>query len=107
MKGLGDLVAVITKYTGIRWVVDKVFTALGKDCGCTARQKRWNKLLPFASSNSEEDTIINKLLSSEETCVVCSSPVDIDVDLQVDQRAYYVQGAGQVCEKCYHNIMLP
>ena len=57
MKGLGDLVAVITKYTGIRFVVDKVFSILGRDCGCSARQDAWNKAVPFSHETlTEEET---------------------------------------------------
>jgi hypothetical protein len=37
---LGDLVYYITKYTGIRWVVKKIW---GDDCGCDERRIRWNK----------------------------------------------------------------
>lgn len=54
MKGLGDLVAVFTKYTGIRFIVDKIFKALDKDCGCSARQDYLNKAVPFSKETFEE-----------------------------------------------------
>lgn len=44
MRGLGDLVEVITEKTGIKKAVEKV---TGKDCGCGKRRDRLNKLLPF------------------------------------------------------------
>lgn len=42
---LGEIVFVITKYTGIRWIVKKVTKLLGKDdCGCDKRRKKWNDI---------------------------------------------------------------
>ena len=37
---LGDLVYYITYYTGIRWVVKKIW---GEDCGCEERQRKMNE----------------------------------------------------------------
>lgn len=42
--GLGDKIEAVTKATGIKKVVDTVFDALGKDCGCEARKKKLNEL---------------------------------------------------------------
>jgi len=38
---LGDLVYYITYYTGIRWIVKKIW---GKDCGCDKRRDKWNDI---------------------------------------------------------------
>lgn len=38
---LGDLVFYITKYTGIRWIVKKIW---GEDCGCDERRESWNDI---------------------------------------------------------------
>jgi len=38
---LGDLVYHITYYTGIRWIVKKIW---GEDCGCDKRQEEWNDI---------------------------------------------------------------
>tara|TARA_B100000519_G_C14253138_1_gene443543 strand:+ start:2999 stop:3682 length:684 start_codon:yes stop_codon:yes gene_type:complete len=46
-RGLGDTVAKITKATGIKKVVDSVFGAMNKDCGCKERQSKLNKLFPY------------------------------------------------------------
>ena len=43
--GLGDTVEKITKATGIKSVVDKVFDALGQDCGCDKRKEKMNKMV--------------------------------------------------------------
>jgi len=38
---LGDIVATITKYTGIAWVVKKIW---GEDCGCEERKSFLNRI---------------------------------------------------------------
>tara|TARA_R100000541_G_scaffold10644_2_gene18615 strand:+ start:1069 stop:1203 length:135 start_codon:yes stop_codon:yes gene_type:complete len=39
---LGDLIELITKYTGIKWLVKKIFK--GKDCGCEKRKEDLNDI---------------------------------------------------------------
>ena len=46
-KGLGDTVAKITKFTGIKSVVE----AITEDCGCEARQKGLNGVVPYDGKN--------------------------------------------------------
>ena len=38
---LGDLVYYITYYTGIRWIVKKIWR---EDCGCDKRRDEWNDI---------------------------------------------------------------
>lgn len=48
MKGLGDLVARITKFLYIDKIVEKIAHILGyEDCGCTRRKNTLNRLFPF------------------------------------------------------------
>ncbi len=42
--GLGDLIYYITKYTGIKWLVDKYHNHWGTDCGCDDRRKKLNEI---------------------------------------------------------------
>lgn len=49
-KGLGDVVANITKATGIDKVVKFI---AGDDCGCDERRKKWNKIPMFKNSKPE------------------------------------------------------
>ena len=49
IKGLGDIVALVTKYTGIKWVVKKIW---GEDCGCDERQEKLNKVFPINKPQS-------------------------------------------------------
>ena len=46
IRGLGDVIEVITKATGIKAIVEKVSDVLGVDCGCDDRRERLNNLLP-------------------------------------------------------------
>ena len=42
---LGDLVEVITTYTGIKWIVKKLTKWFGyEDCGCDKRKAQLNSL---------------------------------------------------------------
>jgi len=41
---LGDLIERITYYTGIKWLVKKIF---GKNCGCDKRQEQLNDIELF------------------------------------------------------------
>jgi len=45
--GLGDVVESITEATGIKKVVEEVSDALGVDCGCDARKRALNEMLPL------------------------------------------------------------
>jgi hypothetical protein len=38
---LGNLIEIITRYTGIKWIVKKLF---GEDCGCKERQDKLNDI---------------------------------------------------------------
>jgi hypothetical protein len=47
-KGLGDTIEKITIATGIKSIVHKVATAVGKkDCGCNKRKEALNKAFPY------------------------------------------------------------
>jgi len=48
VKGLGDIIFIITKYTGIKWLVKKIW---GDDCGCDERQEILNDLVSFEDKN--------------------------------------------------------
>ena len=50
-SGLGDTIEKITKATGVKKVVNKVFDKLGKDCGCDDRKKSLNIAFPYNKPN--------------------------------------------------------
>lgn len=39
-----------------------------------------------------------------EKCVVCNEDTRIPVTMDVSLRATYIEGAGQLCVKCYKDI---
>lgn len=41
---LGNLIELITKYTGIKWLVKKVSKVLGVSCGCDKRKEDLNDI---------------------------------------------------------------
>ena len=48
-QGLGDLVAEFTQVTGLDHLAKTYEQVTGKPCGCDARQKALNQLVPFAN----------------------------------------------------------
>ncbi len=46
-RGLGDSIEKVTRATGIKAIVEKGAKAMGKDCGCSKRQKTLNDLFPY------------------------------------------------------------
>ena len=69
VKGVGDVVEIITKVTGIQSAV-KVF--FGEDCGCGKRQDELNKELPFGVAavnciNEEDYTYLKSFFSRRRT----------------------------------------
>ena len=55
-RGLGDTVAKLTKVTGIKKIVKGAFGAMDKDCGCSERQSKLNKLFPYKNSDKPKKT---------------------------------------------------
>lgn len=46
-RGLGDSIHKFTTKTGIKTIVDKVSEGLNVPCGCEARRKALNNLVPY------------------------------------------------------------
>lgn len=44
--------------------------------------------------------------SEIERCVICVKPTEYRADTPIDKRECYVEGAGQLCRKCYFEIYL-
>ena len=39
-----------------------------------------------------------------ECCVRCHRQLDIPVERAIGRRPFYIEGAGQLCSDCYHEI---
>lgn len=37
-----------------------------------------------------------------EICIYCGVETNVPKDLHIDFREYYVEGAGQLCRKCFN-----
>lgn len=38
---------------------------------------------------------------NKETCILCGCVVDLEIRIPIEFRDFYVEGVGQLCEKCY------
>ena len=43
-------------------------------------------------------------LRETEKCLVCGKETGVPKDTNVDDRQYYVVGAGQLCKECYKSL---
>lgn len=39
-----------------------------------------------------------------EKCVLCGEETPYIIDTPIDMRYYYIEGGGQLCEKCYNEM---
>ena len=45
-----------------------------------------------------------KVPGKQERCIICGQVTDMEKDWPVAMRKNYVEGAGQLCRKCYLEI---
>ena len=48
----------------------------------------------------KEVEVINK----REKCVLCKSLTEYFFETPISQRKYFIEGAGQLCEKCFQKL---
>ena len=41
-----------------------------------------------------------------EKCVICGAETPYKISTPIDQREYYVEGSGQICQSCHLNIYI-
>lgn len=46
----------------------------------------------------------NKIHIITEKCVLCGKDIPISIDTHITNRKGYIEGAGQLCKECYHEI---
>ena len=67
--GLGDTVEKISKKTGIKKIVDKVFDKLGTDCGCEARKTKLNSIFRYEKPecfNEEDFNVVHEAIETKK-----------------------------------------
>lgn len=45
--------------------------------------------------------------STTEKCVSCDEQTNVPINENIELRAFYVEGAGQLCERCYNKAYGP
>jgi hypothetical protein len=57
-KGLGDTVAMVTTYTGIKFAIEqaKELGIIG-DCGCNERQEQLNNMFPYGNKGEDSEVL--------------------------------------------------
>jgi uncharacterized protein YlaI len=40
----------------------------------------------------------------KDKCVLCGKETEYDKDTHIDERMWYIEGAGQLCEECWKRI---
>lgn len=43
-------------------------------------------------------------MTQTETCIMCGTDTGVNINESVDFRLYYVEGAGQLCVKCFAEV---
>lgn len=73
-------------------------------------QKIWSKTekedYNTGKKMKKNNTVGKEVMKSKECecCIRCHKHLNIPVELEIDYRPFYVEGAGQLCYDCYHEI---
>ena len=102
MIKLGDLVERITYYTGIKWLVKKIW---GEDCGCEERKEKLNELFRYKkpkclTENEYEqlDIVLNRQRKTE------ISPVEQYAMIKVYNRIFDAKETFTTCGSCLRDL---
>ena len=103
-KGLGDVVAKVTKATGIDEVVKFV---AGEDCGCEERRDKWNKIPLFKRKTpnciKEEDyNYLTKLFSTLRGKI---NPRDYEKVLPIYNYVFKENKRSTSCDPCAAKVI--
>ena len=52
----------------------------------------------------KEDNLLRIKHEKIENCVFCGKETPYTINIHIDYREYYVEGAGQLCKECYDKI---
>lgn len=60
------------------------------------------------NSDRIEDNMMNGKENKEEAeyerCIICGCITQVRRDWDISMRKYYVEGAGQLCKRCFYDI---
>tara|TARA_R100000781_G_scaffold55563_1_gene36142 strand:+ start:29 stop:460 length:432 start_codon:yes stop_codon:yes gene_type:complete len=101
--GLGDTIEKITKATGVKKVVNKVFDKLGKDCGCDDRKKSLNIAFPYNKPNcfnEEEYNYVGDYLNLNTDTVTSEQQTKL---LSIYNRIFNTKDEPTSCGSCFRS----
>ena len=100
-EGVGDTVEKITKATGIKAVVDGVFDALGKDCGCDERKETLNRMFPYNKPNCltlQEHNYLTEFYSQQKNRISAQEQREL---LTIYNRVFNYNDKMTSCGSCF------
>lgn len=100
-EGLGDVVAKVTKATGIDKLVKFV---AGEDCGCDERQQILNKWLPFNKPKcltEDEYVWLNDFFSKSRTSMTMFKIKEM---YAIYNRVFSTELEATTCSSCIRNV---
>lgn len=58
-------------------------------------------------NNGEEKYMENKTKHNDfEKCVICHCETTVRKEENIENREFYIEGVGQLCDKCYYEIYI-
>jgi hypothetical protein len=60
--------------------------------------------LQIADAREIEETSVS---GAFEICVSCGKQTDIPREMDISERSFYIEGAGQLCKDCYYQLYGP
>jgi len=44
------------------------------------------------------------MMEQKELCIRCGKPTLYDINTPITLRRYYIEGSGQLCERCFYEL---
>lgn len=105
VTGLGDVIAMVTKATGIDKVADSIAHALGyEDCGCDERKEKLNQLYGFKGLEcltEEEFVYLVDFFALKKTRVTYPEQLEL---YKIYNRIFHAAMKPTSCGSCYREV---
>ena len=101
-SGLGDTIEKLSKATGIKKIVNKVFDKLVKDCGCDGRKKALNIAFPYNKPNcfiEDEYEYVGSFLDLNTNIVTSDQQLRL---LKIYNRVFNTMDKTTNCGTCFN-----
>ena len=102
---LGDLIELITTYTGIKWVVKKISKLTGKDCGCDDRKAKLNKIFPYNKPECLEENEYNYLADFFSKPKTMIKPDEQKELVKIYNRVLHYDFKTTSCGSCFRGVL--